>query len=265
MFFIASKLFWMVLNPGNLLVILLVLGLLRLVATRRRKGMLLTCFAGAGLVAMLVLPLGQWAIAPIEMRFPVPPLPDKVDGIILLGGAVDPDITRAHGQTALNEAAARVTETIILAKRYPAARIVLSGGNGELLPSGSNEAVATRDFLVAMGIDEHRLVIEGGSRNTYENAVFSKNAADPKSGETWILVTSAYHMPRAVGCFRHIGWEVLPYPVDFQTDGRWRFDAFDLGGSLVLFSKAEHEWIGLAAYYLTGRIDTLFPGPAGSP
>jgi uncharacterized SAM-binding protein YcdF (DUF218 family) len=261
MFFVASKLFWIILEPGNLLLILLVLGLLRMAATRRRKGMLLASFAGLVLVAITVLPLGQWAIAPLEMRFPAPQLPDRVDGIILLGGAVDPVLTLAHGQVALNEAGDRITETFILAKRYPDSRILLSGGNGTLLPAGMSEAKTTEDLLVEMGVDEHRLVIEDRSRNTYENAVFSKAVADPKTGETWILVTSAAHMPRAVGCFRHAGWEILPYPVDYQPNGRWRFDYLDLGGRLVLFARAAHEWLGLASYYLTGRIDTFFPGP----
>jgi len=261
MFFVASKLFWIILEPGNLLLILLVLGLLRMAATRRRKGMLLASFAGLVLVAITVLPLGQWAIAPLEMRFPAPQLPDRVDGIILLGGAVDPVLTLAHGQVALNEAGDRITETFILAKRYPDSRILLSGGNGTLLPAGMSEAKTTEDLLVEMGVDEHRLVIEDRSRYTYENAVFSKAVADPKTGETWILVTSAAHMPRAVGCFRHAGWEILPYPVDYQPNGRWRFDYLDLGGSLVLFARAAHEWLGLASYYLTGRIDTFFPGP----
>ena len=261
MFFLASKLFWIILEPGNLLLILLVLGLLRMAATRRRKGMLLASFAGLALAAITVLPLGQWAIAPLEMRFPAPRLPDRVDGIILLGGAVDPVLTLAHGQVALNEAGDRITETFILAKRYPDSRILLSGGNGRLLPVGMSEAKTTEDLLVEMGVDEHRLVIEDRSRDTYENAVFSKEVADPKTGETWILVTSAAHMPRAVGCFRHAGWEILPYPVDYQPNGRWRFDYLDLGGSLVLFARAAHEWLGLASYYLTGRIDTFFPGP----
>jgi len=261
MFFVASKLFWIILEPGNLLLILLVLGLLRMAATRRRKGMLLASFAGLALAAITVLPLGQWAIAPLEMRFPAPRLPDRVDGIILLGGAVDPVLTLAHGQVALNEAGDRITETFILAKRYPDSRILLSGGNGRLLPVGMSEAKTTEDLLVEMGVDEHRLVIEDRSRDTYENAVFSKEVADPKTGETWILVTSAAHMPRAVGCFRHAGWEILPYPVDYQPNGRWRFDYLDLGGSLVLFARAAHEWLGLASYYLTGRIDTFFPAP----
>ncbi len=261
MFFLASKLFWVVAEPGNLLLVLLVLGLLLLAATRRRRGMWLASLAGAGLAAMLVLPLGEWAIAPLEARFPAPQLPDRIDGIVLLGGAVDPGITLAHGQIAINEAAERITETFILANRYPSARVVLSGGNGTLSSSPFSEAKATADLLAAMGMDGRRLVIEDRSRNTDENAIFSKAAADPKPGETWILITSAAHMPRAVGCFRHAGWEILPYPVDYQTYEHWRLNDLDLGRNLVLFSKAAHEWLGLAAYYLTGRIGTLFPGP----
>jgi uncharacterized SAM-binding protein YcdF (DUF218 family) len=262
MLFIASKLLSIVFEPGNFLLLLLMLGLWRLAATRRRRGMLLVGFAAWAYLLIAVLPLAQWAIAPLENRFPSPrELPAQVDGIVMLGGAVIPSLTLAHGQAALNEAGERVTETFVLAQRYPAARVVLAGGNGEIHPSGISEAAATSDLLVAMGLDAKRLILEERSRTTYENAIYAKPLADPKPGETWLLVTSAYHMPRAIGCFRQVGWETVAYPVDYQSGDGWRLDAFALADNLMVLKRAAHEWSGLAIYYLTGRIDTLYPGP----
>jgi uncharacterized SAM-binding protein YcdF (DUF218 family) len=119
-----------------------------------------------------------------------------------------------------------------------------------------------RDFLVEQGIPAGRIVTDDESRNTAENAAFALAAARPKPGETWLLVTSAYHMPRAVGAFRAVGWETVPYPVGFLTpDAHTRH----LGANLALLATAEKEWIGLLAYWLTGRGTALVPGPQDAP
>ena len=99
-------------------------------------------------------------------------------------------------------------------------------------------------------------------RIEYENAVVTFGLVKPKPGERWILVTSAFHMPRAVGCFRRVGWRVIPYPVDFNFEGDERFElAFDLAGGINAFASGLHEWLGLTFYWLTGKTDTFFPAP----
>jgi len=262
MLFYLSKILEIVFAPGNLLLLLLLVGLWRLSRTRRRSGMGLAVLAALCFLVVAVTPVAQWLVAPLEDRFPAAPnLPNDIAGIVVLGGATNTSVTAAHGQVALNDSAERITEAVVLARRFPSARIVLSGGNGTLLPSGPSEAAATRDLLVAMGVDAGRLVLETKSRTTYENAVESKALAAPRPGEIWVLLTSGYHMPRAVGCFRKIGWDVLPDPVDFQDDHEYRPERIQLDGNLALLNKALHEWLGLAVYYATGRIDTLFPGP----
>lgn len=263
MVFVASKLFWAVAAPGNLLLLLLLVGLGAALRSWRRR-LRLACAAALGLLAVAALPLGDWLIAPLEARFPVPAPPAHIDGIVVLGGAVDPERAHGTGQVPLNESAARITETLVLARRHPEAKLLLSGGDASILPrGGEKEADATRRLFIELGIPAERILVEDRSRNTYENAIYSRALAQPKPGETWLLVTSAAHMPRAIGCFRHVGWDVIPYPVDFRSQPDPPF-TFSLAGDLGTLELAAKEWVGLVAYRLLGRTDTLFPGPAPS-
>lgn len=262
MAFWISKLFWAVAAPGNLLLLLLAWGTLRLNGRRRGRGFRLIAVATAAFLIIAALPVGQWLAAPLERRFPAPELPPQVDGIIVLGGAVEADVTRVHGQVALNEAADRLVEALALARRYPQAKLLVTGGDASLLPRADEkpEAEIMRDLLVQQGIDPARILVEGRSRNTIENAEFSHDLARPQAEDVWLLVTSALHMPRAVGCFRHVGWQVVPYPVDYRTASPMRL-GFLLSEHLPLVDMAAKEWVGLVAYRLLGRIDSLLPGP----
>ncbi|MGH6967754.1 MAG: YdcF family protein [Stellaceae bacterium] len=259
MLYFVSKVLQGIFDPGNLLLILLAIGIWRLATSRRRKSMALVVLVLVLGAAAAIEPLAALPLVPLENRFPVlHTLPDKVDGIILLGGAVDPERTAEYGQVALNQSAARVTETLRLARRYPAARIVLSGGVSRLLHEPITEAAATAQLLTELGLAPSRLVIENRSRTTHENAVFSKQIVDPKPGEVWVLVTSAYHMPRAVGCFRRVGWPVVADPVDFEAVRRLHIS---LAVGLDSIEKAAHEWLGLVAYRIAGWTGALLPGP----
>jgi uncharacterized SAM-binding protein YcdF (DUF218 family) len=260
MTFIATKLFWAVMAPGNLLLLLLLAGVLWLAGSRRRRGLRLVGVVTLLLLTIAVMPFGQWMAAPLEARFPAPSLPERVDGIIVLGGGVDALVSRAHGQTALNDAGDRIVEAAILARRHPEARLVLSGGEGTMVAHGEQEAEFERALLIELGVPAERIVMENRSRNTYENAVFSREVVKPRPDEAWLLVTSAAHMPRAVGCFRHAAWQVVPYPVDFRTGASARAD-FALSEHLGLIDFITKEWIGLVAYRLLGRTDALFPAP----
>src|SRR5258708_35869606 len=136
-------------------------------------------------------------------------------------------------------------------RRYPASRILVSGGDGTLNPGVLSEAGATRDLLIQLGVAAQRIEIESVSRNTYENASLSYAAAQPKPGETWLLVTSAMHMPRAIGCFRRAGWaDITPYPVDYRTSTTIGTGlGLLLADDLVLVNFATKECLGLLAYY----------------
>jgi uncharacterized SAM-binding protein YcdF (DUF218 family) len=209
-------------------------------------------------------PAGALLIAPLENRFPAPPADAPPPyGVIVLGGAIDEDISMARGQTTFDEGAERLTQAAILARRYPSARIVYTGGSNSLLGRPSTEAEQARNLLVAMGVDAERITLETRSRNTDENARFTAAIVHPQSDQSWFIVTSAFHMPRAMGLFRKAGFAAIADPVDYRTvDGRddWRLNV-NLPHGLVLFDLAVHEWIGLVAYRLSHRIDDFFPGP----
>jgi uncharacterized SAM-binding protein YcdF (DUF218 family) len=260
MLYPLSKIFGILSEPGNVLVALLALGVFSGWLGWRR-GRTLVAAVTIAFVAIAVLPVGEWAIAPLEDRFPQPAMPSHVDGIILLGGAVSLPLTRAHGEVALNRHAERITETMALARAYPEARVLISGGDPGLFPGGPTEAMVMRSLLLSLGLGEDRMLLEQHSRNTYENAVDSKLIADPRPGQTWLLVTSSFHMPRAIGCFRVAGFDVRPYPVDYQVGNRALLD-FNVRTELDLLDLAWHEWAGLVAYRLLGRTDSLFPAPA---
>jgi uncharacterized SAM-binding protein YcdF (DUF218 family) len=259
--YVFSKLFWYVAAPGNFLALLVVLGAVALLLRWKRTGTVLVALAAVGFLAVLFSPIAEWSIEPLEDRFPQPHLPAHVTGMILLGGALDDAITKARGQPALNGAAERIVETAVLARRYPEARIVVSGGEGGLHVIGWNEATPTRDLLVSLGVASARITIETKSRNTIENAKDSYGIMHPMPGQVWLLITSAFHMPRAVGCFRHVGWPVVPFPVDYRTAQGVIGPDFFLSDRLRLLELAAKEWVGLVAYHLLGRTPHWFPGP----
>lgn len=211
------------------------------------------------LLVVAVLPVADWALAPLENRFPPPrDLPAHIDGIIALGGAIDAELTKAHGMPSLNEHAERMTSFVALARRYPDAKLVFSAGSASIFPGHPTEAEGARMLFQELGLDPARVIFENESRNTYENAIFSKALAKPQPGENWILVTSAGHMPRAVGIFRQAGWPVIPWPVAYKTGEPFNIS---LAGHFDHLDFAVHEWIGLVAYRLLGRTDALFPAP----
>jgi uncharacterized SAM-binding protein YcdF (DUF218 family) len=263
--FLLGKIGWVVLAPGNFLALMLAAGVLWLLVSRRQRGLSLVAASALGFLAILLLPVGDWLILPLESRFPVPAtLPGRVDGIVVLGGAVDTMVSAARGRVELNNAGTRMVEAAALARRYPSARVVLTGGDNNVVGSSAlSEADVMKAFFVAEGVDPARIILESKSRTTFENAVFTYALVQPKAGETWILVTSAEHMPRSVGCFRRQGWTVLPYPVDFQTAGNGSFHwELSLAVHLALANMAMREWVGLVGYRLAGRTDALFPAPS---
>jgi uncharacterized SAM-binding protein YcdF (DUF218 family) len=217
-----------------------------------------------GALALIAfLPVGEAMLAPLENRFPaVKVLPADVTGIIVLGGAIETDLSAARGMPSLNEAAERMTSLVTLARHYPQARLAFTGGNGELIHAPITEAAVARELWTQMGVDQSRIVYESRSRTTYENAVLLKVLLKPQPDQLWLLVTSAWHMPRSVGLFRHAGWTVLPYPVGYKTAPSLMTEIRgNLPDRLGMVDLATHEWVGLVAYWLLGRTSALFPGP----
>ncbi|MBF0333714.1 MAG: YdcF family protein [Alphaproteobacteria bacterium] len=262
-----SKLAWLLLSPGNLLVVMVVAGAALSFCRFWRWGRGLVVASALLGGSAMALPVGDWLLLPLENRFPGnPPLPERIDGIVLLTGASDPEVAAARAQMAFNGAGERIAAFAMLAASHPEARLMIAGGSGDLLPASISEARADGRAAEALGIDHLRLTLEETSRDTFENAVMARELARPLPGESWVLVTSAAHMPRAVGAFRAVGWPVIPWPVDFRTTGAASLRGpADAPESLARLGQALHEWLGLAAYRVAGRSDALFPAPAPIP
>ncbi|HWT08416.1 MAG TPA: YdcF family protein [Roseomonas sp.] len=259
--FALSKILWFPARPGHFAIILGFIGLF--LVWRGRRGGRWLILLSLGFFAMLVAtPMNQWLLLPLEDRFARPATaPAHVDGIIVLGGAVEQNITEARGIPSLNGAAERMTEGVILANRYPDARIVFTGGQGSFVHGGLTEADVARQLWTAMGIPPGRVTYEDQARNTHENAVLTYRMIQPKPGETWLLVTSASHMPRSVAVFRAAGWrDIVPWPVNFRTGHSWAawYDA-PFPERLGQFEWAIREWMGLIAYRLMGRTEAVLP------
>src|SRR5215469_278146 len=264
MFFVLSKTLGLFMVPSNLMAALGLIGIALLFTRFRRLASWLIVTSLVLIVFAGYSPLGNILMLPLEQRFPPwDTSRGAPDGIVVLGGAINPEISLARGVVALNDSAERITVTAELAHRYPNARIVLSGGTSSLNPNTPREAPIAVKELVALGVAHDRITIDDQSRNTIENAVFSHLLASPKPDERWILVTSAAHMPRAIAVFRAAGFPVEAYPVDYQTSGR--NDIIGLNTSLapgiVKTDQAIHEWAGLVIYRLAGRTSKLFPAP----
>jgi uncharacterized SAM-binding protein YcdF (DUF218 family) len=265
LFFVLSKTLGLMLLLTNFLIGVGLLGAI-LLATR---------FASLGrklMVASVVLlaicgfsPLGKLLLYPLESRFPPwDAARGAPDGIVVLGGSIDADLSAAHGAAIVRTAADRIIAAAALAHRYPNARVVFSGGNPNLVSNDAREADFAGALFESLGTSKARPMMERRSRNTQENAEFSKALAAPKDGERWLLVTSAFHMPRSIGVFRKAGFNVEAYPVDWRVGERadlLTFSAIALDG-LGRTDVAMREWMGLVAYWATGKIDELLPAPA---
>lgn len=256
-FFVASKLIWAVLRPDTWIAIGLALALLAMLL--RRRGLALG-LGGTTLAFVLLtgfVPLGSIFARPLEMRYPQSPELDHVDGIVILGGAEQAWIAAAHGwRPQVNDAAERFIEGALLAREWPEARVAFTGGSGGLAALGrvSWNAAMAADLLVELGVPRERIELEDASRNTAENAALGHLLFDPQPGETWVLVTSALHMPRAVATFTRAGWEgVVPWPVDYRSTPGNGPIVWNLAENLDQLEKTVKEYVGALAYSVTGR------------
>ena len=261
MFFIFSKALAFILTPSNLFTVIGVVGLLMILVRWARFGWFLLTMAIAGLALAGWTPLGPILLMTLEDRFPKQVAPASISGIVMLGGAVDIHITQARDSEAWNDQAERITAVAELANKFPTARIILSGGSGH--QEAISESSIAKQALIAMGVPGERLELEERSRNTCENAMESVITAKPKSGDVWLLVTSASNMPRAIACFRAANFPVVSYPVDYHTRGREDFRRIQesIAEGLAQTDLAAHEWVGLISYRLAGLTDELFPEP----
>ncbi|PCI75851.1 MAG: hypothetical protein COB20_11945 [SAR86 cluster bacterium] len=261
-FFLASKIIWALISPDSLIVILgvsaWVAGILKWQRISR------SLLAGCALLLVLIgfFPVGEWLIAPLENRFTTnAALPSEIDGIVVLGGAISPRMSNIWQQPEVGGGADRLTNFLYLARLYPNAQLVFTGGSGAVTEQEFKEAEMAQILFDQLGLAERAIIYESESRNTSENARNSKELVTPKDEENWLLVTSAFHMPRSIGVFCQEQWIVQPYPVDhYSQKGNLLRLNFSFAENLSVLRVAVREWVGLVAYRFSGRTDRLLPG-----
>jgi len=257
LFFIASKLLGALLRPDTWIIVALAVVVLALLFNRRRLALWVGSSTLALLVALAIMPLGALLLQPIERTYPAEPALDQVDGIIVLGGGEDARASTFWGQMQLNEGGERYMAALALARRFPEARILFTGGSGalrDLAGPKTAEADMAGQFFRDQGVSPERLLLEGQSRNTVENARLSLALAAPAPDETWVLVTSAFHMPRAMRSFETAGWTgLVPWPVDYRTSAFKDGMGWNLTRNLLVLNTAIREQVGQVAYRLSGR------------
>lgn len=254
LFFYLSKIFWAFASPDHFLLLLILVGLL-LIWAGRRCGLWLSLFAVSLLIAIGLYPVGNFLLSPLENRFAQVELPEHVAGVIVLGGAEEATLSAIRRQPHMNSAAERVMVIPVLMQRYPGVPFVITGGSSSINDQTYRGADVVEQWLQSLGLAE-RLIVERESRNTFENAIYTADHIDPEAGQ-WLLVTSAFHMPRAVAVFRKQGWDVLPYAVDYRVSSDR--PAIQFWRNMRDFSIAVREWVGIVTYYLTDKTDQLLP------
>lgn len=254
------------LYPSNIVLILILISTGFLVLRWRRIALAGNFSALAILVLLAYFPGGELLIAPLEARFPPvrPETAPKPFGIIILGGSVIADQAAQMGTLMeFDEGGERVPVAAILAQRFPDARLIVTGGNASDIPGLTSEADAMRDMLAAFGVDPGRVAVEREALSTLEQVLGTMRIIGEDRDRTWWVITSAYHMPRAIGTFRKAGLRPIAFPVDFR-----RIPPFDplyvfnkVSDGLKMTDVAVREWVGLFIYWLTGSTDELFPSP----
>jgi uncharacterized SAM-binding protein YcdF (DUF218 family) len=264
MFFVLSKVLAFLVVPSNVILGIGIVGMLLLLTRLRRAGVRLMVVSLLLMLVVGMTPIGMALISALENRFP----PGKeggppIAGIIVLGGPIDNRMSKARGTLSISGEVERLLEGANLAKRHPSARLVFTGGNPSLFGDDPPEAVYAAQLFEQLGVPRDRIVLEDKSRNTAENAEFTRRLVDPKPGDRWLLVTSAMHMPRSVGAFRKAGFAVEAWPVDWRTlpDQNLFRPSRNLLGGIGALNGAAHEIIGMTVYWATGRSSGLFPGP----
>jgi uncharacterized SAM-binding protein YcdF (DUF218 family) len=253
-FFYISKLAWLLIAPESVLLLWTGLGLLCLY--RGWLGLARRLLASLTLVSLLIglFPVGEWLLYPLESRYAANPQLDRVDGFIVLGGAEDAHLASVWQQVAIGAAGERLLALLGLMQRYPQATVVFTGGSGSIIAQHYKSADMVHAMLQQHGVVSERVIFEVQSRNTHENALFSKTLLQPANDATWLLVTSAWHMPRAMAVFCQADWAMVPYPVDFRSLKGYliRLD-WNFAKHLDNLNLAVREWIGWLVYGWSGR------------
>lgn len=268
MFYFLSKTIGHLINTGMVHGIVLAVLLLLLVLRSTRR------FAIRGIIFVTILsmlitivPVGAFLSRELERRFDKPDLTEtEFVGVITLSGSLDPRAYLTRGEVQIPSAPDRIFTMLKLANRYPQRPVIFTGGDGVLTDRGFSEAAVLQSWLNDSAMLTDNMYFEAHARNTHENAQNSLEMIYSNwpqlAKKPWLLVTSAEHMPRAVGVFRKAGWSIIPYPVGRFTSDDIHLTSLNVSSGIKSLGRGLREWVGLTAYYWTGRTDEWFPGPS---
>jgi uncharacterized SAM-binding protein YcdF (DUF218 family) len=258
LYFIASKIIWAIIRPETFLLLLFAFGTLfhRLRWQKLSSGLLASATLFAALIA--IFPVGDAFLAPLERKYPASPGIDKVAGIVVLGGGEADIQSAAWGLPMTGEAGERFLAVLTLAHEHPEALVIFTGGSGRLL-GGKSGADIAEDIFLGAGLPSEHLILERASRNTADNATMSLELMPGDLEGNWLLVTSAFHMPRAVGSFCSAGWKgIVPWPTDYRSGSFVDRIGWNFADNLQDLNVGVREWIGLLAYRATRKtVDAL--------
>ena len=262
MSFYLAKFFWIILNPLNILIFLTLLSFifftLNFNILKKISLSLLILF----FVTFCILPTGNLLIYYLEKKFynftDLSKIND-VDGILILGGSTDPQLSNTFNQINFKESAERLFEAARAIKKFPNAKIIFSGGSGKITSQDYTESSDAKIFFEQQGIDVKKLIFDDKSRNTYENIIISEKLSKQQSDEKWLVISSAYHLNRAIKVAENIDWDLHPYATDFQINKNFKFSiSLDLFRNLSAMHIGSHEWIGTMYYYFTNKIKEIY-------
>ena len=260
MMFYLSKILWFLFNPFNLIIIFILIGIIFNLINFKLFSRASYLFSFFLFFLSAVLPTGSYLNYLLEEEFHNSLIiPENLNGILILSGATNPFLTKEFNQVALGSSAERLTESIFIIRKKPNAKIIFSGGPAYIDNPNLKDSDSAKKFYINMGVDISKIIFEEKSRNTYENILFSKDIAQPKKNENWLVITSAFHLKRVLNVAEKQKWQLIPYATDFNYPKKFKFSiSINFLHNLLHFEKATHEWIGLIYYYLTGKSDKIF-------
>ena len=257
MSFYLSKILWLIVNPFNIFIFITLFTIFLYFINFRRLSLIIYLINFIFIALISFLPIGSYLTYIIEKEFHTnTKFPDQVDGILILGGATNPLLFKEFDQISLNGSAERLVESVMIIRKFEKAKVIFSGGSGIVNRSDLGHSQVAKLFYKKMGVDINKIFFEDKSRNTHENIIYSKKIAKPKKNENWLLITSAFHMKRALLIAEKNNWKFIPYAVDFKNIKEFKLTPnLNLLSNLNSFQSGLHEWLGLVSYYLMGRTE----------
>ena len=252
MFYIFSKLFGFISSPINWILFLLAFAVFTKKNKRKQKllitALLILFVMSNPFISNRIFRLYEYP--EVNMNT----LRDTFDIGIVLGGFNDFGVYPIDDRLNFSPEVNRLTDALVLYKRGILKKLLISGGDSPLVKSGKFEAEETKKFLVQIGVNEKDIILESQSRNTHENALFSKTIIDSQYPKAHcMLITSAYHLPRAKLCFDKVGLKIFPFPANFLADRLTASPLTYLSPDVQTFrnwTAVTREWFGLLAYKL---------------